>query len=152
MVQAEGTLSDPDVFAHRQPVCDLGALRTPYRKPDGSIGYRCPAEPTRVYIEHKGGRAANAEGRRCLCNALLATAGLPQHRPNGTEEPPLITAGSDFTAVAALIAELPADQAVYPARAVIDYLLRAPGATDGRVDGDHLRAPHDEAATARCIS
>ena len=151
VVQAEGTLSDPDVFASRQPVCDLGALRTPYRKPDGTIGYRCPAEPTRVYIEHKGGRAANAEGRRCLCNALLATAGLPQHRPNGNEEPPLITAGSDFTAVAALIAELPADQAVYPARAVIDYLRRAPGATYGRVDGDHLRAPHDEAATARCI-
>ena len=60
-----------------------------------------------------------------MCNALLATAGLPQHRPNGNVEPPLITAGNDFTAVAALIADLPADQAFYPARAVIDYLRGA---------------------------
>ena len=45
VVQADGTLSDPTVFARRQPVCDVGALRTPYRKPDGSIGYRCPARP-----------------------------------------------------------------------------------------------------------
>ena len=126
VVQAAGTLSDDEVFAQRQPVCDLGALRTPYRKPDGSIGYRCPAEPTRVYIEHKGGRAANAEGRRCVCNALIATADLPQRRPNGTVEPPLITAGNDFTAVAALIAELPAGQEFYPARAVIDHLHSVP--------------------------
>ncbi len=126
VVQAAGTLSDDEVFAQRQPVCDLGALRTPYRKPDGSIGYRCPAEPTRVYIEHKGGRAANAEGRRCVCNALMATADLPQHRPNGNVEPPLITAGNDFTAVAALIADLPAGQEFYPARAVIDHLRGVP--------------------------
>ena len=126
VVQAEGTLSDPEVFTRRQPVCDLGALRTPYRKPDGAVGYRCPAEPTRVYVEHKGGRAANAEGRRCVCNALMATAGLPQRRPHGTVEPPLITAGNDFTAVAALIADLPAGHADYPARAVIDYLHGAP--------------------------
>ena len=122
VVQAPGTLSDPEVFARRQPVCDLGALRTPYRKPDGTIGYRCPAEPTRIYVEHKGGRAANTEGRRCVCNALLATAGLPQRRPHGQVEPPLITAGNDFTAVATLMAELPAGQEFYPARAVIDYL------------------------------
>ena len=141
VVQAAGTLSDPEVFARRQPVCDLGALRTPYRKPDGAIGYRCPAEPTRVYVEHKGGRAANTDGRRCVCNALMATAGLPQHRPNGNVEPPLITAGNDFTAVAALMAALPAGQAFYPARAVIDY-LRGSTADSG------IRPAHLPAAVA----
>jgi hypothetical protein len=41
-------------------------------------------------------------------------------------EPPLITAGNDFTAVAALIADLPAGQEFYPARAVIDHLRGVP--------------------------
>ena len=46
-------------------IADLGALRTPYKKANGDIDYRCPAEPLAVYTR-KGGRAENAEGRRCL--------------------------------------------------------------------------------------
>ena len=61
-----------------------------------------------------------------MCNALLATADLPQHRHNGNVNPPLITAGNDFTAVATLIADLPAGQEFCPARAVIDHLHSAP--------------------------
>jgi len=120
----EGTLSDPDV-ERRQPVCDIGALRTPYRQPDGTIGYRCPAEPMKMYIEHKGGRVANTEGRQCLCNALLAAADLPQRRPHGYDEPAIVTAGDDFSAVAALVRSQP-DAVPYPASAVIDYLSPAP--------------------------
>lgn len=121
VVAVDGTLSDPDLVAQRPPVCDVGALRTPYRKDDGSIGYRCPAEPPATYVRHKGGRAANTEGRACLCNALTAAAGLPQQRPHDYVEPPIVTAGSDFTAVAAL-AHAHAHDLPYPAQAVIDYL------------------------------
>ena len=39
------TLSDPQVEADRQRVCDLGVLRSPYRNADGRVDYRCPAEP-----------------------------------------------------------------------------------------------------------
>jgi NAD(P)H-dependent flavin oxidoreductase YrpB (nitropropane dioxygenase family) len=121
VLDAVGTLSDPDVAARRRPVCDIGALRSPFREADGTIGYRCPAEPTRVYVERKGGREANADGRRCLCNALLAAADLPQRRPHGYEEPAIVTAGNDFSAVATLVRSRP-DAAPYPASAVIDYL------------------------------
>jgi NAD(P)H-dependent flavin oxidoreductase YrpB (nitropropane dioxygenase family) len=82
VAQLEGTLADEDVYAARQRVCDLGVLRSAYRKPDGTIGYRCPSEPVAVYERH-GGRPANTVGRRCLCNALLATAGFAQQRRDG---------------------------------------------------------------------
>lgn len=121
VVEVDGTLSDPDVAQARPSVCDLGALRTPYRRPDGQIGYRCPAEPLTQYVERKGGREANTEGRHCLCNGLMAAAGLPQQRPHEYQEPALVTAGTDFTAVATIARnhhELP-----YPADAVLDYLL-----------------------------
>lgn len=117
------TLSDPDVKA-RPHVCDIGALRSPYRQADGTIGYRCPAEPTKMYLD-KGGRAANTEGRHCLCNALLAAADLPQRRPHGYDEPAVVTAGDDLSAVATLIRAQP-DAMPYPASAVIDYLSPAP--------------------------
>jgi NAD(P)H-dependent flavin oxidoreductase YrpB (nitropropane dioxygenase family) len=118
-----GTLADPDVTA-RPHVCDIGALRSPYRQPDGTIGYRCPAEPTKMYMA-KGGRAANTEGRECLCNALLAAADLPQRRPHGYDEPAVVTSGDDFSAVTALIRSRP-DATPYPASAVIDYLCASP--------------------------
>ncbi len=38
----EGTVSDPAVLMQRWRDCDLGYLRRPYRRRDGSIGYRCP--------------------------------------------------------------------------------------------------------------
>ena len=109
----------------RRPVCDIGALRSPYRQPDGTIGYRCPAEPTDMYVGHKGGRAANTEGRHCLCNALLAAADLPQRRPHGYDEPAIVTSGDDLSAVATLIRARP-DATPYPASAVIDYLSPTP--------------------------
>ncbi|NNC93095.1 MAG: nitronate monooxygenase, partial [Acidimicrobiia bacterium] len=104
IVQVEGTISEEDVFSDRQRVCDLGALRVPYKTDNGLIGYRCPAEPLKAYSDIKGGRAANTEGRACLCNGLLATAGLPQYRVKAdVEEPPIVTAGSDFAGVRELM-------------------------------------------------
>ncbi len=122
IVQLEGTLSDEDVYEDRQRICDLGALRVPYKTDGGSIGYRCPAEPTRAYSDIKGGRLANTEGRLCLCNGLFATAGLAQYRAkDGFVEPPLVTAGSDFSGVLRIL-DLRRPDESYTAADVIDYL------------------------------
>ncbi|MBM3496225.1 MAG: hypothetical protein FJX72_18175, partial [Armatimonadetes bacterium] len=87
----EGTLSDHDVRARQPRGCDLGYLlqsRT-LTLPDGSERevYLCPAMPEAKYIEF-GGHEADTEGRVCLCNALLATAGF-----NKTDKPALVTLG-----------------------------------------------------------
>jgi NAD(P)H-dependent flavin oxidoreductase YrpB (nitropropane dioxygenase family) len=124
VVEVDHTLSDPSVSQGRPRVCDLGALRTAYKKPDGSIGYRCPAEPTATYVDRKGGRQGNTEGRACLCNALMASADLAQQRPHEYVEPPLVTAGNDFTAVSVLAS---GHDDPYPAQAVLAYLLGKDG-------------------------
>ena len=69
------TLSDEQLYEGRPRLCDIGYLRTPYLTDSGQVGYRCPGEPVRLY-EHKGGSAADAVGRHCLCNALTADVGL----------------------------------------------------------------------------
>lgn len=96
VAELEGTLSDPSTYDKRSRICDLGFLRTPYRKADGSIGYRCAAEPEVAYIA-KGGKPTDTVGRKCLCNALIANVGMPQLLPDGTTELPLITLGDDYT-------------------------------------------------------
>ena len=64
-----------------------------YRRADGRLGYRCPAEPAEDYVR-KGGRVEDTAGRKCVCNGLVATVGLGQWR--GTRpEPALVTAGDD---------------------------------------------------------
>jgi len=98
------------------------------RKPDATIGYRRPAEPVAGY-ERPSGRAANTTGRRCLCNALLATAGLAQQRPGGYAEPAIVTTGTDYTAVRDLIAHLPSGQRTYTAHDVVTYLPGRPRQT-----------------------
>lgn len=125
VAQLAGTLSDEQVYADRRRICDLGVLRSAYRKPDNTIGYRCPSEPVAVYERH-GGRPANTEGRRCLCNALLATADLAQQRAGGYAEPAIVTTGVDYTAVRDLIARVPAGERTYSARDVVTYLLGKP--------------------------
>jgi NAD(P)H-dependent flavin oxidoreductase YrpB (nitropropane dioxygenase family) len=92
-----GTLSDKALYEQRERVCDLGYLRQPYRKQDGSIGYRCSAEPVEDYVR-KGGDAADCVGRKCLCNALAAAVGLPQIR-KGVRELPLVTAGAGLNRI-----------------------------------------------------
>jgi hypothetical protein len=88
---------DPAVYQERCRVCDLGVLRETYQKPDGSIGFRCAAEPEEIYVS-KGGESAQIVGRMCLCNSLCASAGIGQLR-GGQEEPPIVTIGDDLEAV-----------------------------------------------------
>jgi NAD(P)H-dependent flavin oxidoreductase YrpB (nitropropane dioxygenase family) len=106
VVKMAGTVSDPEVSAARGRICDLGYLRTPYLREDGTIGQRCPAEPVDAYVR-KGGDAADTEGRKCLCNGLMASAGVPQLRPDGHAEPPLLTLGQDLEAVHLLLEMFP---------------------------------------------
>jgi nitronate monooxygenase len=98
VAELAGTLSDPDVYAARHRICDLGYLREAYREEDGSIGFRCAAEPVSTYVA-KGGKPEHADGRKCLCNSLLANIGLSQVRAGKHIEPGLVTAGNDLAGV-----------------------------------------------------
>ena len=87
-------------------------------RPDGRLGYRCPAEPVDAYIE-KGGHPEDTVGRRCLCNALLANVGHPQVREDGRLEPPILTSGDDLESIGRFLA----GRTRYAAGDVLDYLL-----------------------------
>jgi NAD(P)H-dependent flavin oxidoreductase YrpB (nitropropane dioxygenase family) len=115
-VQVDGTLSDPDVYAARERRCDLGYLRENYRRADGTIGYRCPAEPVADFVR-KGGRIEDTRGRKCICNGLLATVGLGQERADGSE-PAIVTAGTGLPGVAGLLE----GRSSYSAADVVNYL------------------------------
>ncbi len=122
VIQMEGTLSHSDVYEARQRICDLGYLRQGYRKEDGSVGYRCAAEPVADYVR-KGGNEADAKGRKCLCNGLAAAVGLGQKRPAGHDEDVILTAGND---ISNLTRYLPATVNDYSAADVVSYLLSQP--------------------------
>jgi len=119
------TLSDPEVLAVRPRICDLGYLREAYRAADGSVAFRCPAEPVNVYAS-KGGDATEARGRVCICNALVATAGLGQVRAGNRVEPPIVTMGDAVTDVARFLRPGATD---YSAADVIAALTSGVGAT-----------------------
>ena len=119
VVELEDSLSDPVVYEKRSRVCDLGYLRTAYRRDDGTVGWRCPSEPVEDYVR-KGGMEEDTVGRKCLCNALIANIGLPQTQRNGEIERELITSGDDVADVARF---LPPGRDTYSALDVIDYLL-----------------------------
>jgi nitronate monooxygenase len=118
-VQLQGTLSDEGVYRARERVCDLGYLRTPYRKPAGGIGFRCPAEPEDTFLK-KGGAAEELPGRKCLCNALMSTAGLAQVREGRPgNEPAYLTGGDDLRVLGSFLA----GRTSYTVADVIQYLL-----------------------------
>jgi len=118
VLHMENTLSEDSVYADRERVCDLGYLRELYRMEGGAIGYRCPGEPTEEYAR-KEGDPANTEGRKCLCNGLLATVGLGQTRKE-VPEPPIVTSGDDVANIAQF---LRTGRDSYTAGEVIDDLL-----------------------------
>ena len=118
VAQLASTLSEPEVYEARQRVCDLGFLREVFRKPDGQIGYRCAAEPVDAYVA-KGGDVEATEGRKCLCNALLANVGMGQIRRDGSIELPLVTAGDDISTIARFIRP---GESTYSAKDVIEAL------------------------------
>lgn len=102
----------------RERECDLGYLRSAYRREDGRIDYRCAAEPVAQWIA-KGGTAESAEGRRCLCNGLIANVGHAQRRDGRVAELPLLTCGDDLESVRRVLA----GRRGYSAAAVVEYLL-----------------------------
>lgn len=119
VLQLEGTLSQAGLYEARTRICDLGYLRHPYRKDNGEVGYRCPAEPVEDYVR-KGGTLAATVGRKCVCNGLPATVGLAQHRPDEPVELALLTAGNDVRNIASF---LPPGRDSYRAADVIERLL-----------------------------
>lgn len=90
-----GTMSEPETYEARPRLCDLSYLRSPYERPDGSLGYRCASEPVDAYLK-KGGDIADTVGRMCLCNGLMANIGIGQERKDGYVEAPAITLGQDL--------------------------------------------------------
>ncbi len=113
-----GTISEKEIFDSRPRVCDLGYLREAWRTPDGRIGFRCPSEPTHAYVA-KGGDAADAVDRKCICNALLAAIGQPQVR--GTYvEPGIVTAGDGLATIGQFLAP---GATTYRAADVLAHLL-----------------------------
>lgn len=114
-----GTMSESEVYAARSRICDYGGLRSLFKRADGTLGYRCPAEPVDDYVR-KGGPIEDTIGRTCLCNNLAATAGFPQRRNNGYVEPPLVTSGDDLVSVGQFMGT---GQTSYSAEDVITYLL-----------------------------
>ena len=99
VLQMAGTLSDPVQYENRTRRCDLGYLRQVHRAPDGTLIWRCAAEPVEDFLA-KGGAASETVGRKCLCNALMSNIGLGQCQPSGELEQPLITSGDDVAQVA----------------------------------------------------
>lgn len=120
VAELAGTMSDPAIYQARTRVCDLGYLREAYRTGDGSIGFRCAAEPVSVYVG-KGGLAADTVGRKCVCNALVANIGLGQVRGR-VPEAGLVTSGDDIPGLTRFLAP---GATRYTAADVIATLLSA---------------------------
>jgi nitronate monooxygenase len=123
VAQIEGSASERQVYESRSRICDLGFLREAYAKADGSLGYRCSAEPQACYAA-KGGKIEETAGRKCLCNALLANIGHAQVRKGGRSEPPLVTLGDDLNMVRRLMRP---DRMGYSAEDVVESLLSVEG-------------------------
>ncbi|MCP3915858.1 MAG: nitronate monooxygenase [bacterium] len=103
VVDLPDTLSDPAVYEDRKRTCDLGYLRHAYCRPDGTLGWRCSAEPASDF-ERKGGDPKETSSRKCVCNGLMANIGLGQVLDNGEYEPALVTSGDDVATVAEFLA------------------------------------------------
>jgi nitronate monooxygenase len=119
VAQLEDTISTEEAYRERPRTCDLGYLRSAYRRDDGSVGWRCASEPVEDFLE-KGGTVEETVGRKCLCNALMANIGLGQVQQNGYIEPRLITSGDDIAGVARFLRP---GAETYRAADVLDYLL-----------------------------
>jgi nitronate monooxygenase len=134
VVELKGTMSDGTHYEQRARTCDLGYLRQAFKKANGTLGWRCPAEPVADYVA-KGGTESDTCGRKCLCNALIANIGLGQIQRRGEQEKPLVTSGNDVTTIARFLRP-GADS--YSALSVIEWLLRS-------LDAAHAVSTHHAA-------
>ena len=114
---------DPAEGVARKRVCDLGYLRNAYNRDGKTPGYRCASEPEDQFIA-KGGAEEETTGRKCLCNALLATIGLAQQREDGFVETPILTSEDDLTNLEVFLA----GRTRYHASEVVHWLLGKNGA------------------------
>lgn len=112
-------MAEEAVYQQRPRVCDMGYLQVSYKREDGTVGRRCPAEPEKQY-ETKGGEMSDTLGRKCLCNGLMANIGFPQVRRGGYVEKPLITAGEDIHVIKRF---LKGSNSSYGATEVVNFLL-----------------------------
>jgi len=131
VAEVAGTLSQLEVYQGRTRVCDLGYLREPYQVKEGKIGFRCASEPIDQYLA-KGGELAHTEGRKCLCNALMAAVGQGQLQKGGHEELPLVTSGDELERIGAFVRRFGLD---YSAADVVGYLLNSIAAPKVAVAG-----------------
>jgi len=129
VLELDDSLSVKEKYLERPRVCNLGYLRTPYADENGKVGYRCASEPIKDWLK-KGGEIQATEGRKCLCNGLMANAGMPQVSPFKKEgsdekyiEETLITAGDDINQVKRYMYEAPEGHLEYSARDVLNYML-----------------------------
>ncbi len=113
-----GTMTDSGSYAKRGRICDLGYLRSSFKKDAGGVGFRCASEPQDDFVK-KGGDIADTEGRHCLCNALFATIGIGQLRDRGENEPPLVTSGDQLEELGTMPF---AQKGSYHASEVVKYL------------------------------
>ncbi|SIQ49014.1 NAD(P)H-dependent flavin oxidoreductase YrpB, nitropropane dioxygenase family [Alkalispirochaeta americana] len=118
MALMEGTIAEEALFAQRKRVCNLGLLRHLYKKEDGVIGYRCPAESPELFIR-KGGDPETPQDARCLCNALMAAVGAAMEYAGGYLEKPLLVPGEYLDSLRVLIRKIGLD---YTAADVIRFL------------------------------
>lgn len=119
VVRLEGTLSEGSEYQARPRICDLGYLRSAYKRKDGSVGYRCPGEPVEVYLQ-KEGKLEETKGRKCVCNGLMSDIGLGQNQKSGYVEKPLVTSGDDLNRIAKFLKNT---KLSYRAVDVVQYLL-----------------------------
>ena len=119
IAEIDGSLSTESAYLARPRICDLGYLREAYRTPEGTVGFRCPAEPVSIYLA-KGGKLESTIDRKCICNALISNIGLPQVRSGKYVENGLVTSGDDLAGVARF---LPPNASDYTAADVVATLL-----------------------------
>lgn len=131
VAEVAGTLSQLEVYQERTRVCDLGYLREPYQVKEGKIGFRCASEPIDQYLA-KGGELAHTEGRKCLCNALMAAVGQGQLQKGGEQELPLVTSGDELERIGNFVKRFGLD---YSAADVVGYLLNSTAAPKVAVAG-----------------
>lgn len=115
-----GTLSDESSYSDRKRVCNIGYLRQAYKDSRGIPAFRCPSEPIDTYLA-KGGKLEDTEGRKCLCNALMAAVDVAQTY-KGKKELPIITLGDDYSIVRKLTGN---PKGSFSAADVVSYLLNS---------------------------
>ncbi len=131
VLQIQGSMSERKIYEQRERVCDLGYLRQFYRKLDGTIGWRCPAERHSSYLL-KGGNLDDTKGRKCVCNGLLSTVGLEQRRRGDQHEQPLVTCGDDVQSITQFLKspEAKSYSAAHVVESLVSDVTAAAAATD----------------------